>query len=66
MGSRIDSSGLDHDSRCWFLLLRVTAAEECALDDLPEHDDRRRGVVPGLSPFILARDHQHPYIPSTS
>lgn len=40
--------GIHHDTRRWLLLLWSLAEEKCPQHDLPQHDDRCNGVVPGM------------------
>ena len=47
MGPRVHRPRLDHDSRCWFLLLRPPQEEKRPFHDLGLHDDPRRRVLPG-------------------
>ena len=38
---------LHHDTRCWFLLLRLAASEKCVIHDIHEHDVGSRCFLPG-------------------
>lgn len=38
---------MDHDTRRRFLLLWPPAEKKCPQHDLPQHDDRRNGLLPG-------------------